>query len=72
MERTDLKIEGMSCGHCVAAVRRTLESQEGARVEDVEIGSARVSFDPAVTSPDRLAAAVSEDGYQATVAGAEG
>ena len=42
-----LAIEGMSCTHCVAAVRAALESVPGASVLSVEVGSAKVSLDPA-------------------------
>jgi len=72
MERADFEVGGMTCGHCVAAVRRTLEAQDGVRVENVEIGSARVTYDPTSTSPDRLAAVITEEGYEARVAGAAG
>jgi copper chaperone len=72
MERADFEVGGMSCGHCVAAVRRTLEEQDGVRVENVEIGSARITYDPARTSPDRLAAVITEEGYEAKVVGSAG
>lgn len=67
MERTTLAIDGMSCGHCVARVSKALEGT-GARVDRVEIGSATVEYDPAVTSPAALAAVVSDAGYAAHAA----
>jgi copper chaperone len=63
MEKVELKIEGMSCGHCVGAVRGALDSIEGAEVERVEIGSASVRFDPARTDAARIAGAIEEAGY---------
>lgn len=63
MERMELKLQGMSCGHCVAAVRGALERLEGVAVEDVGIGEARVVFDPARVSAAQIAAAVEEEGY---------
>ena len=58
-----LTIEGMSCTHCVAAVRAALESVPGASVLSVEIGRAEVSIDPAETNRQRLAEAVDEAGF---------
>lgn len=64
MERLELSIGGMTCGHCVGAVTRALRQVEGVTVEAVEVGSAKVSYDPAVASPERIAEAVAEEGYE--------
>ena len=69
MERLRLDITGMSCDHCVRAVREALAGVDGAQVESVEIGSATVTYDPARTSPDAIADAVSDEGYEAVRAG---
>lgn len=61
-----LAIEGMSCTHCVAAVRAALESVEGAVVRSVEVGTAEVDA-AASTDRDALVAAVEDAGY--TVSG---
>lgn len=58
-----LTIEGMSCGHCVRAVREALEGVEGATVEHVEIGRATVRLDPERATRAELEAAVDEAGY---------
>jgi len=63
MKTMDLKIEGMSCGHCVMAVKRELSKLAGVTVESIEVGKARVQFDELAVSPDRLAKAVEEAGY---------
>ena len=68
MNRTTLKIDGMSCGHCVTSVRKALEGLDGVTVENVAVGSATVAFDPSVTSPDAIAGAVGEAGYEAAAA----
>lgn len=65
MERVTMKISGMSCGHCVAAVTGALKELDGVDVESVKIGAATVSYDPATTSPSAIAAAVGETGYDA-------
>lgn len=63
MERTTLAIEGMSCGHCARAVERALQALEGVEVERVEVGSARLAYDPARVGPEQIAAAVEAEGY---------
>lgn len=65
METLTLAIEGMSCGHCVARVSKTLTAVPGVAVDEVQIGRARVRFDPGTTSPADIARAVDEAGYPA-------
>lgn len=67
-ETLTLAIEGMSCGHCVAAVRRALGETAGVEVKDVAIGSASVTVDPGVASADTVVEAVRDAGYEARVA----
>lgn len=66
MQHAILHIEGMSCSHCVQAVNRALTAVPGVEVESVRIGRADVRYDERSTSPEALAAAVSEAGYRAT------
>jgi copper chaperone CopZ len=66
MRELTLTIAGMSCDHCVRAVRQALESLPSVRVDAVDIGSASVAFDPDRVSADRLAAAVADEGYRVT------
>jgi copper chaperone CopZ len=65
MEKAILRIEGMSCGHCVGHVTRTLETLEGVTPEDVEIGRAIVTYDPATVEASTIAKAVTDEGYPA-------
>lgn len=61
----DLKIEGMTCGHCAAAVSRALAAVPGVtRVVEVDAarGSARVE---GAADTRALIAAVEEEGYSA-------
>ena len=69
MSRTTLKIDGMSCGHCVASVKKALEGLDGVKVEQVAIGTATVEYDPARATPERIAEAVNDAGYEAAPAG---
>lgn len=65
MEQLRLDIQGMSCGHCVASVRRALDDVDGVEVRDVTIGSATVAYDPARVRPETVADAVRDEGYDA-------
>ena len=66
---TDLSISGMSCGHCVAAVRETLEGIDGVEVRNVAVGRASLTREPSVTA-DVLVEAIRDAGYDAEVADA--
>ena len=63
-----LRIEGMSCSHCLAAVQKSLTSLAGVRVERVQLGRATLQYDPDVVDPARIVAAVAAAGYPATSA----
>jgi copper chaperone len=68
MERVNLTIEGMTCEHCVRAVRGRLEKTPGVTLDDVRIGSARLQYDPAATNLDNIENAIADEGYTAFVA----
>lgn len=59
----ELKIEGMTCGHCVRAVQQALSSVPGVRKADVEVGHAHVEADDTVTR-EKLVDAIDEEGYR--------
>ena len=65
METLGISIDGMSCGHCVSAVKAALSKVAGVTVDEVKIGSATMSYDPARTSPAAIAQAIEDAGYQA-------
>ncbi len=69
MENMKLEIEGMHCGACVRRVTNALAEVNGVRVDSVEIGSAKVSFDPAAIVPEQIAAAVERIGFKAHIEG---
>jgi copper chaperone len=68
MERLNLTIEGMTCEHCVRAVRGRLENTAGVKVTDVQVGSAVLDFDPATTNIDEIEDVIADEGYTAFVA----
>jgi copper chaperone CopZ len=63
MQRATLSIEGMSCDHCVKAVREALRKLPGVDVEQLAIGSATVAYDPSATSLEEIFDAVNDEGY---------
>lgn len=64
MKESRLTIGGMSCGHCVAAVEKALGDVKGVRVQGVEIGSARIGYDPGEVDEARVRRAVEEQGFE--------
>jgi copper chaperone len=64
---TELKIEGMSCGHCVKAVQQALEEVPGVTKAEVslETNSAQVHHAENV-EVKTLIEAVEDEGYSAT------
>jgi copper chaperone len=63
---TTLKIQGMTCNHCVMRVQKALKGTAGvqdARV-DLQKAEASVSFDESRVNIDTLAAAVVDAGYK--------
>ena len=66
MSRITLEIEGMSCGHCIHAVREALAELSGVEVESVSIGSASIAFDESRSSMATILDAVADAGYSAT------
>lgn len=67
MERLKLAVSGMSCGHCVSRVKKTLTGVPGVEVKDVTVGEATVEFDPTVQSVAAVLAALDSAGYPAAV-----
>ena len=64
--KIQLHIEGMTCGHCVARVRKLLEAQPDAHVLGVEVGSATLHLEGG--EPTAALAALAQAGFPARVA----
>lgn len=67
MATATLRVQGMSCGHCVHAVTETLNRVDGVRLAevDLEAGRATVEYDETRTSPRDLVGAIMDEGYTA-------
>ena len=65
VDTIDLTIEGMTCEHCLRAVRSRLEQTPGVEIERVAIGSARIRVDTDQTSLAEIEEAIADEGYTA-------
>ena len=64
MEQMSIPIAGMSCGGCVNSVRNALARVPGVQVQQVEVGSATVEYDPGVTGPESVRHAIINAGFE--------
>ena len=64
MAEAVMKIGGMSCQHCVMAVKKALGGVPGVVQSDVQIGSATVQYDDAKTKQKDIEAAIEKAGYK--------
>lgn len=63
MANTVLKVEGMSCGHCVNAVEKALEQAGASGKVDLAGKKVEVQYDETKVSLDSLKAAIEDQGY---------
>ena len=57
------RVEGMTCGGCVASVKNVLARQPGVSAAKVEIGSIELDLDEAVGSVEGIRKAVEKAGF---------
>ncbi len=65
MTEKTLNVEGMSCGHCKAAVEGELNKLSGVQRAnaDVEKGTVEVTYDEGTVTTEDLEGAIEEAGY---------
>ena len=63
MNTVNVLIDGMSCSHCVMAVKKEL-SKIPVESFDVQIGSAKVNFDESKVNSDQIEKAIEDAGYK--------
>jgi uncharacterized protein len=66
-QRIELTISGMTCGHCVASVKRALSSSAGVSSAEVTLKPPRAIVQGEHIDPQRLLAVVAELGYNASL-----
>ena len=59
-----VKIEGMSCHHCVMALRKSFRMVDGISDADVEIGVATLNLDESKVSDNEINEAVTRAGFK--------
>jgi len=66
MQEREVRIEGMSCQHCVMAVRESVQQVPGIIVKVVRIGAVVFGADDPDLALERVRAAITNAGYKPT------
>ena len=61
----ELTVEGMSCGHCVGRVTKTVQGIDVAARVEIDLSTGKVKIDSSADL-DRIAAAIDDAGYPVT------
>ena len=66
MAKATLKINGMTCEHCVKAVADAVTGTDGVSKAKINLkkGEAKVNFDDSIVTVEQIGAAVSDAGYE--------
>ncbi len=60
--KAELKVEGMTCNHCVMAVKKEITKLPVQNL-DVKIGEVSVEFDETLVTLDEIKNSITEAGY---------
>lgn len=63
MAQATLKVEGMSCGHCVKSVEGAVKQAGASGTVDLNAKTVTVSYDETKLSLDAIKAAIEDQGY---------
>lgn len=63
MQTATLKVQGMSCGHCVQAVEGAVKKLGGSAKVDLASGMVTVEFDESQTSLQAIKESIEDQGY---------
>jgi copper chaperone CopZ len=64
MAETNIKIEGMSCQHCVMAVKKAVVGLKGIENTDIAIGSAAIKYDESKIKEEEIEGAIEKAGFK--------
>jgi copper chaperone len=64
MAQVTLKIEGMSCQHCVMWVKKAVDEVAGVSQSDVKVGAATITYDEGKVKKEEVEKAVEKAGYK--------
>lgn len=63
MKNIVLKVEGMSCGHCVSAIEKALKDIGADGTVDLEASRVEVRYDEAILDLNAIKEAIENQGY---------
>ncbi|MBX9971066.1 copper chaperone CopZ [Priestia aryabhattai] len=65
MEKVTLKVNGMSCGHCVKAIEGSVGELQGVESVNVHLkeGNVDVEFNPSEASLEKIKETIDDQGY---------
>lgn len=63
MAKATLKVEGMTCGHCVSSVEKALINAGASGTVDLAAKKVSVQYDEAKVTLDAIKAAIEDQGY---------
>jgi copper chaperone len=64
MTDATIKVEGMSCMHCVGRIKRAVEALAGIQALDVQIGLVKATFDETKVKKEDIEKAIANAGYK--------
>ncbi len=64
MTDATIKIEGMSCQHCVMRVKKAIEALKGINDLDVQIGTVKLKFNEKEVKKEEIEKAIADAGYK--------
>ena len=68
MEKTVIKVEGMSCDHCVKAITKAVSALPGVGGVSIDLktGMVTVEHDPSQSPSNKINAEIEDQGYDIT------
>ncbi len=67
MTEAVIKIEGMSCQHCVMRVKKALDAIKGIIEANIMIGSASIKYDESKVERKDIDSAIEKAGYKIAI-----
>ena len=66
MAKTTLKVQGMTCNHCVMRVQKAIKAVPGVSDAQVDLSKAEavITYDDSKVAPEKLSSAVVDAGYK--------
>lgn len=67
MATTTIKVQGMTCNHCVMRVAKALKALPGVQDAQVDLNKAQavITYEDSKVSPEKFSSAIVEAGYKA-------